>query len=137
MPVRIREMDESGALEGPMLLPIREMSKPSKTPERLASMCAISLEYLETECTSMYPWAMEILRWAVDQGDVNAEFRLGLCYINGVYGTKRDLSAGIFYLERAARRGDMLAQRCLARWYDTVDKGSADAVYWGKKSASH
>ena len=74
---------------------------------------------------------------AAEQGDVNAEYKLGMMYHNGEGVPRDDLQATAWW-RKAADQGYAPAQNSLgASYYDGrgVPQDYAQAVFWGRKAA--
>jgi TPR repeat protein len=84
-------------------------------------------------------WAQTVaeLTAAAEQGDVNAQFNLGLMYDNGL-GVLEDNATSIMWFTKAAEKGYAGAQRSLGIMYDIgegVPEDNATAVMWYTKAA--
>lgn len=74
---------------------------------------------------------------ATNQGDVNAQYILGLCYFYG-NGVEKDLSEAVKWYRKAAVQGFADAQYNLGICYyngDGVEKNLSEAVVWFRKAA--
>lgn len=60
------------------------------------------------------PQAVRWLRWAAEQDNVDAQFNLGLCYLDG-YGVTSDLSVAEYWLQKADQQGSAEAAFRLAQ----------------------
>ena len=86
-----------------------------------------------------YDVAISLLAKAGDQGHARAQYFLSVLF-EGRSGIKRDASASLHWLEKAAESGFVEAQRNLAAFYhDGVDNPDDDieqAKFWYRKTAS-
>lgn len=74
---------------------------------------------------------------AAEQGDAEAQARLGYYYCSGKC-VKKDIAKGIEWIRKAAEQGDMVSQYTLGRYYlsgDGVPKDKAEAINWLRKAA--
>lgn len=77
------------------------------------------------------------IRKVAEQGDAEAQFKLGICYANGT-GVPEDLAQAVDWFRKAADQGHALAQFNLAKCYaygNGVPKDVAQAVVWLRKAA--
>ena len=75
---------------------------------------------------------------AASQGFAEAEFQLGLCYLEGGPGVNEAPARGAKWLERAAEQGHARAQQCLGECYSLglgVDADDAAAAKWYRRAA--
>ena len=82
--------------------------------------------------------AVKLFTKAAEAGDVEAQYKLGVCYCNGE-GVPVDEAKGIELIKKAAERGHMDAQRTLGDLYITgscVKADALEAVSWYRKAAS-
>jgi TPR repeat protein len=80
---------------------------------------------------------VEILKYAAEQGDADAQFRLALCYDRGV-GVEQDTEESIKWSRKAAEHGDERAQYYLGAAHfkgDGVIKDQREAVRWWQEAA--
>jgi TPR repeat protein len=79
------------------------------------------------------------MRKAAEQGDAEAEYRLGEMYVQGSNGLAHDLSQGLALMTKAAEQGNVHSQYGLGQlyWYGQfgVPKDTAKAVAWHRKAA--
>ena len=71
-------------------------------------------------------------------GDVGAQSHLGYIYENGLYGVKQDYAKAAEWYEKAAKKGNMLAQANLSNIYYAgrgVKQDYAKAFKWAEKAA--
>ena len=69
---------------------------------------------------------------AADQGDTDAQYRMGMCYEEG-WGVDRDSAKAVVWYERAALLGDADAQHRCGWCHDHgvgVDPDRAKAIEW-------
>ncbi|HEV2201546.1 MAG TPA: retroviral-like aspartic protease family protein [Bryobacteraceae bacterium] len=82
--------------------------------------------------------ALQRLRVLAEQGDAEAQFKLGGMYFNGE-GAPSDKALGLAWLRKAAERGNAEAPYWLSVFYavggDGVPKDAAQALYWLRISA--
>ena len=74
---------------------------------------------------------------AAEQGDVDAQYNLAVCYENGT-GVERDEQKAVEWYKKAAEQGDARAQFNLALCYKNgigVEKDEQKAVEWYKEAA--
>jgi len=82
----------------------------------------------------------ESVKWytmAAEQGHVEAQFRLGICYRQGE-GVDRDEKEGVKWLTKSAEQGNADAQFWLGNCYEYgagVDKDLKEAVKWYTQAA--
>ena len=82
--------------------------------------------------------AMEWNEKAALQGHAGAQARLGRIYLNGWWGTKKDLTKALMWFQKAAAQGDDDAQQELGSMYANgvgVPKNAAKAFEWYQKAA--
>ena len=75
---------------------------------------------------------------AANQGDVTAQYNLGVCYHNG-NGVAKDYAKAVYWYSKAANQGHASAQCNLGFCYkngEGVTKNYAKAVYWYSKAAN-
>ena len=89
----------------------------------------------ETQAVTWY-------RQAVEQGDAEAEYRLGLAYVLGAIGTfglPRDISLGLKLMKRAADQGHVRSMDSIGTLYQHgqlgIPKDPIEAVAWYRKAA--
>lgn len=78
----------------------------------------------------------ELLRKA-EQGDIDAQFNLGVCYENG-YDVEQSYEQAVKWYTKAAEQGDAAAQFNLGLCYyngDGVEQSYEQAAKWYKKAA--
>ncbi len=76
-------------------------------------------------------------RLAAEQGDADAQFRLGVMYCDGE-GVPKDYAEAVKWYRRAAKRGNARAQYSLGRMYRSgrgVPQSDAEAVKWLRMAA--
>ena len=81
---------------------------------------------------------LDFVRKAAEQGDANAQFRLGEMYVNGFDG-EEDESEAVKWYRMAADQGLAQAQFRLGQCYDLgegVEENEAEAVKWYRKAAA-
>jgi TPR repeat protein len=81
--------------------------------------------------------AVEWYRKAAEQGNVDAQFRLGVWYRHGT-GVAKDETEAVVWYRKAAEQNNALAQCNLGLCYDNgtgVAKDEAKAVEWYRKAA--
>ena len=74
----------------------------------------------------------EKLKLAAEQGNVEAQYKVGLVYLNG-NGVDRDYAAAVKWFQKAAKQGDSDAQCALGECYmngDGVTRDLSEAVKW-------
>ena len=77
------------------------------------------------------------LRKVAEQGDAQAQFRLGVCYAKGD-GVAEDLREAVKWFRKAAEQGDAKGQFNLGNCYangDGVAEDQREAVKWYRKAA--
>jgi TPR repeat protein len=78
-------------------------------------------------------------RKAADQGDAEAEYRLGHAYVQGASGLPRDLSQGTALMMRAGDHGNARSLYFIGEFYRTglfgITKDGAQAIAWYRKAA--
>lgn len=85
------------------------------------------------------PPEMDILFKAAENGDANAQYKLGEYYYNGINGSK-DSAQAVAWYRKAADQGHAIAQNILALCYangDGVIKDPAKAAEWFRKAAEN
>ena len=65
------------------------------------------------EADSPFEQSAEELMARADDGDPNAEYQLGLHYLNGAWAVERDPAKARYWLQRAADAGNTLAKQSL------------------------
>lgn len=78
------------------------------------------------------------IRSAARSEHTGAQLLLGLAYLEGRYGLRRDPQRAVYWLRRAARDGQPYAQLRLGELYEQgvgVAADPAHAVYWWRRSA--
>src|SRR5947207_960160 len=80
-----------------------------------------------------YSTAIKLLRPLADQGDVVAQFNIGISYKNG-FGVPKDEGEAIKWFRKAGDRGYANDQNSLAVIYET-SKQYAKAAFWYRKAA--
>ena len=78
-------------------------------------------------------------RKAADQGDAEAEYRLGHAYVQGASGLPRDLSQGMALMIKAGEHGNARSLYFIGEFYRVgmfgVPKDDAQAIAWYRKAA--
>lgn len=97
------------------------------TPEEL---CDAGIEAYNA---SKYEVAFDYFRQAAEQGYTDAEYQLGLCYLDGE-GVGEDEQVAYRWLQKAADKGHMEAQYEIGQYYD-FQYDTEEALKWYKKSA--
>ena len=85
----------------------------------------------------LYPEAVECYRKAAEQGNVSAQYNLGLMYKNG-FGVAKDYGEAVRWYRKAAEQGHAAAQNSLGYMYQYgygVKKDYGEAVRWYCKAA--
>jgi TPR repeat protein len=80
-----------------------------------------------------YSTAVKLLRPLAEQGDVVAQFNLGVSYQNG-YGVPKNELEALGWFRRAADRGYVIAQNALGSIFQ-LSKRYAEAATWYRKAA--
>ena len=108
----------------------------------LATWCNIGNDYYygKNNKPQDYVQAVEWYRKSAEQGNMCAQYNLGLCYEFG-RGVVADISEAKIWYHKAANQGDAEAQCQLANYYYSGGNGSdfidyIEAVKWYRKSAS-
>jgi len=73
-----------------------------------------------------------------EQGDADAQFNLGKMYFLGQIGAPQDYKKAVYWFEKAADQGNVLAQNLLGYMYSHgqgVTQDYKKAVYWFEKAA--
>jgi len=98
-------------------------------------------EYLEkgkaAEKRKDYSEAMEWLRKAADQGNTDAQVRIGVHYVRGL-GVPKDYGEAMRWYRKAADQGNALAQYNIGELYENglgVPKDYGEAMQWYRKAA--
>jgi TPR repeat protein len=85
-----------------------------------------------------YPTALSLLRPLADQGNAQAQFRLGWMYWHG-NGVKPDIAGALQWYRKAAEQGDTRAELSLAAIYwwgmGGVAKDYAETFKWYRRAA--
>ena len=84
-----------------------------------------------------YAKALRLIRPLANDGNVTAQFNLGVMYLTG-HGVQQDYSAAALWLRRAAEQGYALAQSNLGTLYRDgrgVTQDHTEAVMWFRKAA--
>jgi TPR repeat protein len=85
--------------------------------------------------------AVSWFRKAADQGNADAQERLGLMYVYGADGLAKDDAQAVTWFRRAARQENAEAQAFLGFMYVRGQGGltedDAQAVFWYRKAADH
>jgi TPR repeat protein len=79
----------------------------------------------------------EALRAKAEQGNIEAQNRLSICYYAGI-GVAKDLEKAVFWLRKAAEQGHAEAQSGLGQCYangEGARKDHVQAVLWYRKAA--
>ena len=74
---------------------------------------------------------------SAEQGDVDAQFKLGLHYFEGT-GVSQDYAEAVKWFRKSAEQGDAAAQFCLGYCYEEgngVLKDIPEAIKWYTKAA--
>lgn len=90
-----------------------------------------------TEPNINYTDALETYHRSADQGDPEAEFKIGLLYSQG-HGVAQDYAQAAVWYRKAANHGDASAQAALGALYflgEGVPQDYADAAVWFQKAA--
>lgn len=77
------------------------------------------------------------LRKAAEQGDIDAQYKLGNCYYNG-NGVSEDKAEAVKWYRKAAEQGNAKAQCKLGWCYyygEGVYKDKAEAIKWYRQAA--
>jgi len=80
--------------------------------------------------------AARLFQKAAEQGDVRAQFNLGLMY-NGGDGVARDAKQAVYWFQKAAEQGYADAQYYLGLkyFYEQGERDTKQALYWYQKAA--
>ena len=76
---------------------------------------------------------------AAEQGNADAQYRLGDCYYNGA-GVEEDEQQAVYWYRKAAEQGNADAQHSLGLCYfngEGVEEDKQQAIYWYIKAAEH
>jgi Sel1 repeat len=87
--------------------------------------------------TQEEPGEVDALRQQAVQGNVEAQYRLGMMVHTGE-GVPQNEAEAVQWLQRAAMQGHPEAQRLLGRFYlagQGVPRNEAEAVYWYRRAA--
>ncbi|HVO88693.1 MAG TPA: tetratricopeptide repeat protein [Casimicrobiaceae bacterium] len=109
----------------------------------LASLATrVAADALEDAMTAYreqdYDKAVELFRPLAENGNANAQYMLGTCYIEGK-GVKPDDKTAVMWFQRAANQGDARAQYNLGASYAEgtgVDKSDEQAARWFTRAAN-
>jgi TPR repeat protein len=77
------------------------------------------------------------LKSAAEQGDVEAQCFLGMCYMEGVNGVSRDVNEAIKWFRKSAEKDFPPAQVFLGALYYSgtgVTQSNSNALYWLEKA---
>ncbi len=109
--------------------------------ERRPTRVRTTLALAALALTLIAPWGcgqdLTETRRLADQGDVTAQFNLGVSYVNGE-GVPQDVAEAVRWYILAADQGDVDAQRNLGLMYLTGDgmpQDEAEAVRWLRLAA--
>jgi TPR repeat protein len=86
-----------------------------------------------------YETAVRLWRLSGDEGNVDAQFNLGLLYSSGGQGLPQDYAEALIWFRKAADQGDARAQVYLGGMYRVgrgVRQDYAQAVAWFRKAAN-
>lgn len=100
-------------------------------PGGMTGKCACSASHLRDQPT------IDELKKAAEQGDADAQRRLGLKYFNG-HGLPQDYRQAVAWYQKAAEQGDAMAQWFLGGMYDEgqgVQHDVQQALHWYSKAA--
>ena len=81
--------------------------------------------------------SIQQLREAAEQGNDQAQYKLGCCYASGE-GVKKDMEQSVFWLRKAAEQGNDEAKYALGRCYEFgrgVQKDMKQAAFWLQRAA--
>ena len=85
-----------------------------------------------------FPDPIEEMVRKAEQGDAEAQYKLGNCYCDGKEGLPQDYAEAVKWFRKAAEQGYAEAQFELGRCYahgNSVKKNYAEAVKWFRKAA--
>jgi TPR repeat protein/serine/threonine protein kinase len=85
-----------------------------------------------------YTEAAKWYRKAAEQGNVDAQYKLGEIYYNGGYGVAKDYSEAVKWYQKAAEQGNAGAQFKFGDMYEngySVSKDYTEALKWYRKAA--
>lgn len=74
-----------------------------------------------------------------EDGDTNAQYRVGLNYLKGQEGFKQDIGLALLWLEKAANNGEVKSQYQLGTLFQKgqgVEKSNSTAIMWYRKAAN-
>lgn len=85
-------------------------------------------------------YAAQLLTQSAELGHLDANFRMGQAYENGILGCPRDAGLSVHFYNGAAMRGMPEAMMALCAWYmvgaePVLDRDEAEAYEWAKKAA--
>lgn len=85
-------------------------------------------------------YAASLLTQSADLGHVEANYRMGQAYENGLLGCPRDAALSVHFYNGAAIRGMPEAMMALCAWYmvgaePVLEKDEGEAFEWAKKAA--
>lgn len=85
-------------------------------------------------------YAASLLTQSADLGHVDANYRMGQAYENGLLGCPRDAALSVHFYNGAAIRGMPEAMMALCAWYmvgaePVLEKDEGEAFEWAKKAA--
>lgn len=92
------------------------------------------LEGLLLQRSGRYPEAVTCFREAAEAGLAPAQNSLGVMVYFG-RGVPRDITAGVRWMERAARQGNPRAQRNLGWFHRDIREDREQALYWYRQAA--
>ncbi len=112
--------------------PIKKpIKKPTITPE------AIYQKGKEFYDQQNYTEAVKLFRQAAEQGNAEAQYKLGMCYFMA-FGVENDIYEAVKWYKKAAEQGHSQAQVELSICYengDGVEENLTEAVKWCRKAA--
>ena len=116
-------------------------AKPVSTSENTTPQIHASIQFGATQGDRKdMAQTIESLTKAAEQGNVHAQYDLGLCYIKGT-GVEQDWEKAIYWTKKAADQGLVEAENntgiCYASEIGGHKKDTKQAVEWFKKAANH
>ena len=92
-----------------------------------------------TFCYGQEQQSYETLKKLAEQGDANAQYKLGDAYDLGKLGLKKSEYQAIYWYEKAAEQGNGWAQISLASLYEfsETEKNNMKALYWYDKATEY
>ena len=116
---------------------IRLMSRPEEKPHEVKNDASVEAPKLPSASASTPSVEIQQLQRQADNGDVSAQYQLGIKYRDGA-GVEKDQTQALQYLQKSAEAGNVWGQVALAGMYaQGALRDATKHCYWIEKAAAN